>query len=165
MRELTHAKLVALHEAIANAHNSINGFYRFNWSEITGELRSGIQAPVLAMESHSGDMFQNSTQSANFANRRISFMLLDFTGKADNYQRQEEVLEALENVVIDIAAYLNKEAKNSNSVLWKKIDVSSIEWEKVGPIFDNMYGWNVKYTIKNHEPLCYEPDKWTWPEP
>lgn len=164
MRELTHAKIVELHRAIANAHNSINGFYRFNWSEITGELRSGIQTPVLAMESHSLDFSQNSTKSANFGNRRISFLLLDFTGKADNYAKQEEVLENLENIAIDICAYLNQEAKDSNSLLWKKIDVSSIEIEKVGPIFDNMYGWNIKYAIKNHEPLCYEPTKWTWPE-
>lgn len=163
MRELTHAKIVELHRAIANAHNDINGFYRFNWNEITGDFRSGIQTPVLAMESHSLDFSQNSTKSANFGNRRISFLLLDFTGKADNYAKQEEVLENLENIAIDICAYLNQEAKNSNSLLWKKIDVSSIEIEKVGPIFDNMYGWNIKYTIKNHEPLCYEPTKWTWP--
>jgi len=160
-RVITHASLVKFHRDIATAHLGINGFYRFNWNEINGQFRSGIGVPALLLESHSFDM-ENQSKTSNFKNNRVSFMVLNFTGKADAYDKQEEVLDNLENVAIDIMAYLVSQHKDKDSFLFGKLDVNSMECEKVGPVFDNMYGWNVIYSLKNHEPLCYEPDKWDW---
>lgn len=162
MRTNTHAHIVAFHKSIALAHKEINGFYRFNWNEISGQFRSGIQTPALLLESHSAQLSTNSNNSATFNNRNISFLLLDFTGKADNYTKQEEVLDQLENVALDIASYLKEQNGNRNSWLFGKFDTASFRMEKVGPIFDNMYGWNILYTPRNHEPLCYDALKWDW---
>ena len=115
MRTTTHAQVVAFHEAIAQAHKQILGFYRFNWNEINGQFRSGVQAPALLLESHSSQLDTNANNTTTFANRNISFMLLDFTGKADNFEKQEEVLDTLENIGIDIQSYLNKENGDRNS--------------------------------------------------
>jgi len=165
MRAVTHKPIVEFHQGIATAHKEINGFYRFNWNEITGQFRSGIQTPAMLLESHSAALNANSNNTATFNGRNISFLLLDFTGKADSYSKQEEVLDKLENVVLDIAAYLKKLNGDRNSWLFGKFDPNNFSYEKVGPIFDNMYGWNVLYTLKNHEPLCFEPDKWVLPTP
>lgn len=162
MRATTHAHVVAFHQAIANAHNEINGFYRFNWNEITGQFRSGIQTPALLLESHSSQLGTNANNTVTFNNRSVSFLLLDFTGKADNYTRQEEVLDQLENIGLDIAAYLKKQNGDRTSWLFGQFDPATFKMEKVGPIFDNMYGWNILYTPKNLEPLCYDPTKWEW---
>lgn len=160
MREATHTKIVQFHKDIATAHLGINGFYRFNWSEISGKFRSGIKTPALLLESHSFGIKPNGNNTAMFSPKYISFMLLDFTGKADNYQNQEDVLDNTENIALDIMSYLKQEHNNRNSWLYGKVDFNSLECEKVGPIFDNMYGWNVKYTVTPHQPLCFEPDKW-----
>jgi len=160
MRQVTHKPIVAFHQEIATAHKEINGFYRFNWNEITGQFRSGIQTPALLLESHSASLNTNSNNTSTFNGRNISFMLLDFTGKADSYTKQEEVLDKLENVALDIGAYLKKLNGDKTSWLYGKFDPNNFSYEKVGPIFDNMYGWNVLYTLKNHEPLCFEPEKW-----
>lgn len=162
MRNTTHSHLVAFHQAIAKAHKEINGFYRFNWNEINGKFRSGIGTPALLLESHSSQLTANANNTTTFNDKSVSFLLLDFTGKADDYNKQEAVLDNLENVVLDIAAYLKKENGNRYSWLYGKFDPNSFKYEKVGPIFDNMYGWNVLYAPKNHEKLCYEPDKWDW---
>ncbi len=162
MRTISHQSIVDLHRKIAAAHLQINGFFRFNWSEITGKFRSGIETPALLLESHSTELAENSNKTTHFNERRISFMLLDFTGSADNYTKQEEVLDELENVALDIIAYLVTESKNRNSFLFGKFEASSVSIEKVGPIFDNMFGWNILYTIKNHEPMCYQSEKWDW---
>lgn len=160
MRNITHKHIVDLHRIIAEKHKAINGFYRFNWNEINGVFRSGIKTPALLLESHSMEM-DVTADKKHFAYRQISFLLLDFTGKADNYSKQEEVLDYLENIALDIASYLNKLNKDSaQRNLYGAIDLSKLEIEKVGPIFDNMYGWNFKYAIKNHEPLCYDAEKW-----
>lgn len=164
-RIATHSKIVQFHKEIANAHVGINGFYRFDITELTGKLRSGIQTPVLMLESHSSDLAENSNKTVTFANRRISFLLLAFAGKVDNYDKKEEVLDSLENIALDITSYLKKCHNDRTSWLYGMIDMQTVQIEKVGPLMDNMYGWNVLYTLKNHEPMCYDETKWEWPTP
>lgn len=160
MRAITHTPIVNFHQGIATAHKGINGFYRFNWNELNGIFRSGVQTPALLLESHSADLSTNSNNTNTTNNRAISFLLLDFTGKADSYDTQEAVLDNLENVGLDIAGYLKHLSNDRSSWLYGKFDPNSFKMEKVGPLFDNMYGWNILYTVKNHEPLCFEPNKW-----
>jgi hypothetical protein len=165
MRQITHKPIVEFHKSIQLAHKELNGFYRFNWNEITGKFRSGISTPALLLESHSSALNTNSNNTATFNGRSISFMLLDFTGKADAYDKQEEVLDKLENITIDICSYLKKLNGDRGSWLFGKFDPSNFTYEKVGPIFDNMYGWNVLYLLKSHEDLTFDPDKWEFPTP
>jgi hypothetical protein len=162
-RIATHSQIVTFHKDIATALIGINGFYRFDITELTSQLRKGIQTPVLMLESHSTDLAPNGNKTVTFANRRVSFLLLDFTGKADNYTKKEEVLDALENIALDICSYLKKCSDDRTHWLYGMIDLQTVQIEKVGPLMDNMYGWNVIYIIKNHEPMCYDEDKWDWP--
>jgi hypothetical protein len=165
-RATTHQNVVGFHRGIATAHKEINGFYRFNWNEISGKFRSGVQTPALLLESHSLTLEPNQNKVSNFSPRYISMLLLDFTGRADAYDKQEEVLDKLENIGLDIASYLKKITQDtSNREYYGTIDLSTFVMEKVGPIFDNMYGWNIKYTLKNHEPLCYDENQWEWSLP
>lgn len=165
MRTHTHKNIVDFHHEIQIAHKELNGFYRFNWNEIQGQFRKGILTPALLLESHSSGLETNSNNTTTFNGKSISFLLLDFAGKADDYNQQEDVLDKLENVALDIATYLKKLNGDKTSWLFGKFDPSNYRYEKVGPIFDNMYGWNILYTLKNHEPLCFDPDKWEFPTP
>ncbi|MRX40570.1 hypothetical protein GJU43_14875 [Flavobacterium sp. LC2016-23] len=165
MREITHAKIVQFHREMVTFNKELKGFYRFNWNEISGNFRNGVATPTLLLESHSAELNTNSNKSTTFNGRSISFLLLDFAGKADDYNKQEEVLDRLENVAIDIASYLKLLNEDRNSWLFGKFDPNTFAYEKVGPIFDNMYGWNVLYVLKNHEDLKIDPDKWEFPVP
>lgn len=164
-RVITHSNIIAIHQAIANAHNEINGFYRFDISEVQGSFREGIGSPALLLESHSSAMSSQTAMVTNFNTRSISFLLIDFVTDRNDFAEQNQVLDNMENVGLDIAAYLVKEAKDKNSILYSLFDINSFQMEKVGPIFDNMYGWNILYNLKNHEKMCYDADKWTWPTP
>ena len=161
-RKATHHQIVRFHAQIAKAHHAIKGFYRFNFQEITGKFRSGIGTPALLLESHSNDLSENDNKTATFSNRAISFLILDFTGAADDYDAQEKVLDCTENIALDVIAYFKKLYREQDD-FFKDLELSKVSIEKVGPIFDNMYGWNVTYTLKNREPLCYHEDKWNWP--
>ena len=156
----THSDIVNLHETIANLHVDIKGFYRFNFNEITSNLRSGVEAPVLLLESHSSELESLTKMVSNFNSRNISFVLLDFGGKQGEYDRQNEVLDSLENIVLDIISYLVRENKNTESWLFGMFDINTVKIEKVGPIFDNMFGWNVLYSLKSHESMQFDSRKW-----
>lgn len=165
VRIATHSKIVQFHKEIATAHVDINGFYRFDITELTGLLRKGVTTPVLMLESHSTDLAENSNKTVTFANRRISWLLLDFAGKVDNYNKKEEVLDTLENIALDVISFIKKCNSDRTHWLYGMVDLQTVQIEKVGPIMDNMYGWNVLYTLKNHEPMCYDETKWSWPTP
>ena len=157
----THSDIVSLHEVIANSHIEIKGFYRFNFSEITSNLRSGVEAPVLLLESHSSELESLTKMVSNFNSRNISFLLLDFGGKQGDFDRQNEVLDSLENIALDIISYLVNENKNRSSWMFGMFDINSVKIEKVGPILDNMFGWNILYVLKSHESMEINPIKWT----
>lgn len=161
-RLVTHKKIVQFHREIQTGHNDLEGFFRFNWNEIKNTLRSGIPTPCLALESHSSELAGNKV--SNFNHRAISFLLLDYTGSADEYDRQEDVLDHLEGIGLDICSYLMHCNQDKNHWLYGLFDVNTFKMEKVGPVFDNMYGWNILYTIKNQEKMCFDPDKWTFPQ-
>lgn len=165
MREVTHKPIVQFHKSIAEAHNDLNGFYRFNWNEIAGQFRSGVSTPALLLESHSSNLNPNKNKTTHFNHRQISFLLVDFTGKADAFDKQEEVLDHMENIGLDVGSYLVKCHNDRDHFLFGKFEASTFRMEKVGPIFDNMYGWNVLFELKNHEPMCYDETKWTWLQP
>ena len=159
-RNVSHKIIVHLHREIAVYHKGINGFYRFNLDEISNGFRKGIEAPTLLLLSNSGGLSKQSGSVATFNGRDISFYILDFTGKADNYDKQEIVLDTIEAIVLDIASYLKRLSEDKTHWLFGLFDRNSYKYEKVGPVFDNMYGWLITYTIKNHEPLCLDETQW-----
>ncbi|WP_417365574.1 hypothetical protein [Flavobacterium beibuense] len=161
MRNVTHKTIMSLHEDIAEQHKDIKGFFRLNWNEILNSMRSGVEAPVLAIESYSSELSGNKISNFNY--RAISFMILDYAGKPDDYALQEEVLDKLEGVGLDISSYLTKLSKDRSHWLYGLYDINSFKMEKVGPVFDNMFGWNILYTIKSHEPMCFDETKWELP--
>ncbi len=163
MRNVSHKTVVDLHKYIADSHKGIKGFYRFNWSEINSVFRSGTQTPTLLLESHSSELSGNKI--SNFNARSISFILIDLTGKADSYDKQEEVLDRLEGIGLDICSYLSELNKTKGHWLYGLFDINSFKMQKVGPIFDSMYGWNILYEIKNHEPMCMNTENWDFPNP
>jgi hypothetical protein len=162
MPRKTHSEIVSFHETIAIAHVDINGFYRFNMDEIIGQFRSGIGTPALLLESHSSDLESQTKMVSNFNSRKISFLLLDFAGQAGDFNKQNQVLDTLENIALDIVSYFVTQNKTNGSWLFGMFDINSVQIEKVGPIFDNMYGWNVLYTLKNHEPMVFDATKWNF---
>ena len=164
-RTVTHKIIVDFHRELARYHKGINSFYRFNWNEIAGKFRNGITGPALLLESHSAELAPNPNRSTTFNERAISFLVLDFAGKADDYQKQEVVLDATENIVLDIAAYVKQLNEAKGHWLYGLIDLKDFKYDKVGPLWDGMYGWNVTYQVRNKESMIVNPEVWYFNTP
>nr|WP_322625636.1 hypothetical protein [uncultured Flavobacterium sp.] len=162
VQNIRHQQITEFHQAMATAHKGINGFYRFDVSELDGNFRNGVEMPVMMLESYSGTMVPNANATTHFYYRDISFLLLDFAGKTDDYDKQEEVLTRLEGVGLDICTYLNQCRHDPNHFLYMLFDAASFRMEKYGPVFENMYGWIVMYTLKAQTSMIFDPDKWNF---
>jgi len=159
-RVAKHRDIVALHKDIKRFHKGINGFCRFNYDELADQFRNGVATPALALSSHSAALEINPNGSTTFNAKDISFLLVDYTGKPDEYDKQEVVLDALEDIALDIATYLEKLSKDPSHWLYGLFDRKSFKYEKVGPLWDSMYGWNVMYQLKNKESMVLDPERW-----
>ena len=165
MARISHTQVTELHRLLAQWHKHINGFYRFDMAELAGELRNGVKTPVLMLESYSSQIKTNPNKTTNFKDRDISFLLLDFAGKADDYDKHDEVLSRMEEIGDDIASMLDRLNKDKSHWLFMLFDAGTFRMEKVGPLMDGMYGWNILYTLSSRNPLCFEPDKWELSSP
>ena len=163
MARISHTQVTELHRLLALWHKEIKGFYRFDMAELAGNLRNGVQTPVLMLESYSSQVKTNANKTANFKDRDISFLLLDYAGKADEYDKHDEVLSRLEVIGDDIASMLDHLRKDRTHWLYMLFDAGTFRMEKVGPLMDGMYGWNILYTLGSKNPLCFEPEKWEIP--
>lgn len=148
------------HQEMANKHKCIHGFYRYNLNEIEGRFRAGIETPALLMLSSSSMLSRNENKTANFNTHSLNLLLIDFAGKPGDYEKQEAILNDTYYLALDCVSYLEHQRKQRESPLFMLFDTDSVRIEKVGPIFDNMFGWNLIYDIKNPEPLCYDENKW-----
>ena len=99
---------------------------------------------------------------SNFNKRNISFLIIDHAGKADDYAKQSDILTQTEGIALDVISYLVKCAKDPAHWLFGKFDINSCQIQKVGPLFDNYYGWNILYEITAQEKMCFVPEKWNF---
>lgn len=160
-RTINFKNIEDFHKTIANAHVDIKDFYRFNLSELeNGITKTNAQFPMLMFEAPSSELYSETLMVSNFIKRNISFLIVDHAGERDDYDRQSQVLSETEGIALDIVSYLVKCYKTPGHWLAGKFDVNTVRVEKVGPLFDNMYGWNVLYDVTAQEKMCYVPEKW-----
>lgn len=161
-RDINFQTIENFHKLIATAHVDIKGFYRFDISEIDGQFRSGVERPALLLEAPSSQLKSQTKMITNFNERNISFLIVDHAGVPDDYVKKSQVLADTEGIALDVQTYLVKCAKDIDHWLYGKFDINSVRIEKVGPIFDNYYGWNVLYDITSHESMCFVHEKWNF---
>jgi hypothetical protein len=159
-RTITNKTITAFIKSIATAHVDINGFHRFNMQEVNNALSDDIKLPALLLEAPSINLSSETKMVSNFNTRNISMLIMDHVQGTDNFEAEEDVLENCEGIALDINSYLVKCAKDTNHFLFGKFDINTVRIEKAGPIFDNMFGWNILFDIKAHEPMCFVSNKW-----
>ena len=161
-RAITFKSLEEFHELIATAHVDINGFYMFDIAELNNRFRGGIGLPALLFEAPSSELSSETKMVSNFNKRNISFLIIDSAGAIDDYAKRKLVLNDMEGITLDITSYLVKCTKDPSHWLYGKFNINSVQIQKVGPLFDNMYGWNVLYEISTQESMCFVPEKWSF---
>ena len=161
-RTINFSRIEQFHKEIATALIELKGFYRFDFQELNNAIPGDIEFPVLMLEAPSSELFSETKMVSNFNRRNISFLVIDHAGAADDYTKKTEVLTDTEGIALDIISYLKKCAIDRSHFLCGLFDINTVRIEKVGPLFDNMHGWNILYEIKAQETMCFVPEKWNF---
>ena len=169
MPRISFLNIINYLEQLAINHVDIKKAYRWNVSEVSGSLRSGIELPVMLIDAV-------ETQTKAYTTKTIHFNTTAFTilgkpntrtGNLDQYQAQNEVLDFCQQICFDLEARIlhngmqPKATDGSKNWLYGLVDKNSFHHFKVGPIFsDGLYGYRCELTLKNQVPLCINESKW-----
>lgn len=158
-RTITHNAIIAYFNDLATQHLQLQDFYRFDLDEARTQLRSGLKLPCLMLESHSSDLETQTNQVTTFNNRTISFLVLDRAAQRD-HDKINDIRDTAESIILDIISRMKRDNKDRAHWLYNLFDVNSVVIDPGGPIFMDLYGYNVRLTLKNKETMVYDQTKW-----
>jgi len=154
-------------ENLARNHTSIlhsdteKRFFRMNVSELAGNLKSGIKFPCLVLESFEVRIdANNSDHTAKVIT--AAFSIIDVVPKVGDYARENEVLDALEPVVCDFIARLWYDSlqQTDGAEFLATLNRDAIEYNKIGPVWNNMFGWRCVFECHDHIDMDVDVSKW-----
>lgn len=161
MNSISYKQIQEFHQSVADAHVDIKDFYRVDFEELQGALRTNIKGfPVLMMEAPSVVLSSESQGVSTFGTREMSILVLTNVTDRENFQETENALDTTHRIALDIVSYFKKSAQQEDHILFGRFDINTVRLEKVGPIIDNLYGWNLLYEIKSFESMIFNPAKW-----
>ena len=168
MPRISFLNIINYLEELATNHVDIKGSFRWNVSEVSGALRSGIELPVMLIDAVETQTKADSTKAIHI--NTTAFTILGKpntrTGNLDKYEAQNEILDYCQQICFDIEQRIISDANipRKDSVknwLYGLVDKNSFHHFKLGPIFsDGLYGYRCEVSLKNQ--VCTEPnpDKW-----
>ena len=128
--------------------------------EVLTGLRSDIKTPALILESYEGQLIDN--KSDNFlSSREGAFMILKQV-QPDNFDQENQFLDDSERIGLEIIKRIKRDAKiyPIQNRTPKIFNLSSVSWQKVGPVFDNYYGYRFTFNMGDIEDMSFDQNLW-----
>lgn len=153
---------ISYFENIARRHKSIlhtdsaKHFYRMDIDEVLTGLRTDIRYKVLILENHEGK-FTDQLSDNIYEIQSGAFLVLDNLAKNGDYNAIATIQDACYQIGLDIYSWIKKD--KAARVL-PGIDINSFAYQKVGPLFDNAYGYRFTFNISKANGLAFDASKW-----
>lgn len=159
MEPINHTQLLDYFKSLQENLKGLEGFYRMDLTEIRAAFRSGVPFPAMVLESHEGS-FDQSIQNNSINTIFFAFTIYDNPEK-ENYNQQNEMLTNAEALGLKIIARMRYDAAQPAHFLFTNFDVSTVKYNKVGPIFsEKLYGFRFTGEIVNNHSLKINPTDW-----
>lgn len=147
---------------LAKEYKDINDFYMMDINEPLAALRSNIKYPALILTSLSGK-FEASNLDNILDVINGGFLVIGHLDKIDDFSSEVLVLSKMKQIGTDIISRMLHDHMKCELLTLNAIpgfNINSVNYEMLGPVFDNDYG--IMYSFKLHEiiDLEYFPGKW-----
>lgn len=167
MANVTFLDVMEYFETIATEHIAIQHsdsekhFARINIDEVLGGLKTKLKFPALVVESPEG-FFTDDTIDNVLRGYVIGFTIVDRV-KPGDFDGEETVLAITEQMVMDIVSRLRKEHRDYSTagIISRAFQLNTVRWNKVGPLWENCFGWRCTFQVQNPNSLAYDEEKWT----
>jgi len=164
---MDHSDYISFFEDLATKHKSIlhspteKHFFRANIEEVITGLRSKIKFPAMVLESYEVRLIDYKSDNIYMAPVG-AFSIIDKVER-DNYDKENEAINTCMLIGIDIITAIREEYQNFRNNPNRKIkyfDPATVTGYKVGPLFENCFGYRFEFQIGNPLSLKYDASKW-----
>jgi hypothetical protein len=150
---------------IAAEHKEINDFYMMDINEPLAALRSNIKYPALILTSLSGN-FEASNLDNILDLINGGFLIIGHLDQIDDFSGEMQLVSKMKQIGIDIIARMLHDYLKYEPLALKAIpgfNINSVNYEMLGPVFDNDYGVMFSFKILENCDLELIPSRWEFP--
>lgn len=167
MPNISFEVLISYLEDLADKHIDIKDKFRWNISEVSGAMRSGVEYPVMTIDSP--EVSTTGDTAKRFHQNSIAFNILakpEGQRGADKYAEQNVVLNQCLQICYDLECRIIADGSlvkigGEKNWLYNMIDINSFNFQKIGPIYsDGLFGYRCELLIKNSVPRVVDTSKW-----
>lgn len=147
---------------LAREHKEINDFYMMDINEPLDALRSTIKYPALILTSLSGN-FEASNLDNILDSVNAGFLIIGHLSQVDDFTGEMALISKMKQIGIDIISRILHDHLKCEMLAVKAIpgfNVNSVNFETLGPVFDNDFGVLFSFKIQDCLDLEYNPEKW-----
>jgi len=147
---------------IAAEHKEINEFYMMDINEPLAALRSNIKYPALILTSLSGN-FEASNLDNILDLTNGGFLIIGHLVQVDDFSGEMTLISTMKQIGIDIISRMLHDHLECEMLAVKALpgfNVNSVNFETLGPVFDNDFGVLFSFKIQDCLDLEYYPEKW-----
>ena len=147
---------------IAADHKEINDFYMMDINEPLAALRSNIKYPALILTSLSGN-FEASNLDNILDSINAGFLIIGHLDQIDDFSGELLVLARMKQIGTDIIARMLHDHVKCELLTMKAIpgfNTNSVNYEMLGPVFDNDYGVMYSFKLQDCLDLKFNPNTW-----
>ena len=129
-------------------------FCRYNMDEVVTGLRQNLDLSqyCLLLEAPTGTL-ENNQGDGNFDNQEIAFMVIRMVEER-NFDEEEQVLSESRRMGVQLLARIIEQGEFAD------LDLDSIEYDKIGPVFGNCFGYRYTITAVSEISLATDPAEW-----
>lgn len=148
-----HADII--HDDESNKH-----FYLADISEILTELRSGFSDYVVIVESYEG--YGSDNRSSFLSKEKTgAFMLLkNVSSRSKVNMDKNAALTWTEEVGWQFIAKMYNDSITIGHTFYGLFDLNTVNFQKVGPLYDDYYGWRFEFSWTDKQNIRYDATKW-----
>ena len=147
---------------LAREHKEINDFYMMDINEPLAALRSNIKYPALILTSLSGN-FEASNQDNILDSINGGFLIIGHLDQVDDFSGEILILSKMKQIGTDIIARMLHDHMKCELLTLKAIpgfNINSVNYEMLGPVFDNDYGVIYSFKVQGLIELYYDMSRW-----
>lgn len=158
------SEYIAYFEEVSRKHKGIGHtdaekhFYRLDIEELITGLRSDLNFPCLLLESLTGHL--NDTDADSVQDILTgAFTILKQVDPGDFTMEMQALQESI-RIGKDIISKIRHDSRRTKVPVIEGFFLSSVLYEKVGPVFDNCYGYRFMFSFQQQIDLSFNPDSW-----
>lgn len=148
------------HPQLLHVAGSNDVFFIDDIGEIITNLRSKIKDKAMIVEDYEAFGSDNGSDFKSKGKIGAFMIIKKVPAKTTTRSHITQALSWAEDIGWQVIARMDRDAEDPNHILYRFFSLNNVEFQKVGPIYDNFYGYRFTFTWTDPEEVRYDPDKW-----